>query len=124
MNEMKANKFLADVNVERSLVDYLVQNGYDVKWLPDYDCQLSDEDLLALAKREKRILITNDKDFGELVFLQKKLSTGIILIRVHGQSAHDKVKLMKKLLEEHHEKLLKHFVVLTRKSIRFGSMEE
>jgi predicted nuclease of predicted toxin-antitoxin system len=124
MPEMKPPKFLADVNVEKAVVDDLVRNGYDIKWLPHYDCQLSDEDLLALANRERRILITNDKDFGELVFLQRKLSTGVILIRVRGQKGHSKVKLMKKLLETHHDKLFRHFVVITEKSIRFVSMEE
>ena len=121
---MKTVRFLADVNVEKTVVDYLVQNGYDIKWLPDYDCQLPDEYLLSLANREKRILITNDKDFGELVFLQKKLSTGIILIRVHGQKAHDKVKLIEKLLVEHGDKLFGNFVVITGKNIRIVSMEE
>lgn len=46
---------------------------------------MDDADLLMMAKQENRIL-TNDKDFGELVFLQKKLSLGILLLRVKGQS--------------------------------------
>ena len=109
-------KFLADVNVEKAIVDYLLESGYDVKWIPDYDCEILDENLLNLANVEKRILITNDKDFGELIFLQKKLSAGIILIRVKGQRAQDKVRLIKKLL--------KHFIVITKKSIRFALMED
>ena len=80
-------KFLADVNVEKEIVDYLSENKYDVKWIPDYNCEMLDEDLLKLATTEKRILITNDKDFGELTVLQKRLSTGIILLRVKGQKA-------------------------------------
>jgi predicted nuclease of predicted toxin-antitoxin system len=90
-------KFIADVNIEKLIVDYLKENGYDVKWIPDYNCEILDEDLLKLANLEKRILITNDKDFGELTFLQKSLSTGIILLRVKGQRAEDKVKLIEPL---------------------------
>ncbi len=117
-------KFLADVNVEKAIVDYLLESGYDVKWIPDYDCEILDENLLNLANVEKRILITNDKDFGELIFLQKKLSAGIILIRVKGQRAQDKVRLIKKLLQNYKNKLLKHFIVITKKSIRFALMED
>ena len=82
---MKEIKFLADVNVEKPLVDYLSKQGYDIKWVPDYNCEMPDEGLLQLADEEKRIFITNDKDFGDLIFLQKKLSVGTILFPVKGQ---------------------------------------
>ncbi|MEK6699750.1 MAG: DUF5615 family PIN-like protein [Nitrospirota bacterium] len=117
-------KFIADVNVEKPIVDYLSENGYDIKWIPDYNCEILDEDLLSLANNEKRILITNDKDFGELTFLQKKLSAGIILFRVKGQSSQDKVKLIKKVLGNYGDKLFNHFTVITKKKIRIAPMED
>lgn len=121
---MAVIKFIADVNVEKKIVDYLSENRYDVKWVPDYNCEILDEGLFNLANAEQRILITNDKDFGELTFLQKKLSTGIILMRVKGQRAEDKVKLVKKLLQKHNDKLLNHFVVITKKKFRFIPLED
>lgn len=69
---MSEIKFLADVNIEKPVVDFLLNQGYDIKWIPDIDCEMVDEDLLKLANREKRILITNDKDFGELIFFTEK----------------------------------------------------
>ena len=72
-----------------------------------------------MANTEKRILITNDKDFGELTFLQKRLSTGIILFRVKGQATDSKVKLIRKLLREYNDKLLNHFVVVSKTKFRF-----
>ena len=116
-------KFLADVNIEKELVDYLTGQGYDTKWIPDYDCEMLDEDLLRMANFEERIFITNDKDFGELIFLQRKLSTGVILFRVKGQRTRDKVKLIRKLLERYGTKLLYHFVVATKNKFRFIPME-
>jgi predicted nuclease of predicted toxin-antitoxin system len=74
-------KFLADVNIEKVLVEYLARTGFDVKWIPDYDCHMKDEELLQLANDEQRLLITNDTDFGELIFLQRKISSGIILLQ-------------------------------------------
>ena len=66
---MKEIKFLADVNVEKPIVDYLLKQGYDIKWIPDYDCEMSDEELVQMANEEQRILITNDKGFGDLVIM-------------------------------------------------------
>jgi predicted nuclease of predicted toxin-antitoxin system len=116
--KMEEIRFLADVNVEKPVVDYLLKEGYDIKWIPDIEIEMSDEGLLQIANREKRILITNDKDFGELIFLQKKLMPGIILIRAKGLRSREKVRLMKKLLMGYREKLLNHFVVLTKNKIR------
>jgi len=121
---MNKIKFIADVNIEKVIVNYLTEEGYDIKWVPDFNCAIHDEELLKLANKEKRVLITNDKDFGALTFLQKKLSAGIILIRIKGQKAEDKLKLMKKLLQQHRDKLLNHFVIITEKKFRFISMED
>ena len=115
---MEEIKFLADVNIEKPLVDFLSKQGYDIKWIPDYDCEMPDEDLIQLANREKRILITNDKDFGDLIFLQKRMSAGTILFRVKGQNSQDKIKLMKKLLMGYKDKLLNHYIVITKLKIR------
>ena len=115
---MREIKFLANVNMEKPLVDYLSGQGYDIKWVPDYNCEMADEDLLKLANEEKRILITNDKDFGELIFLQRRLSYGTILFRVKGQKSQEKVKLMKKVLMGHRDAILNHYIVITKAKIR------
>jgi len=111
-------KFLADVNVERGVVDYLRKLRYDVKWIPDFTGQMTDEDLLALANKERRIFITNDKDFGELVFLQKRVTAGVILFRVKGQRSRDKIRLVQKLMMGYTERLFNHYIVLTKNKIR------
>ncbi len=117
-------RFLADVNIEKPIVDYLTGKGYDVKWIPDYDCAMPDEDLLKRANDDRRLLLTNDKDFGDLVFLQKKLSSGVVLLRVKGQNTELKVSLIKSLLENRSDKLMNHFTVVTRKKIRIFPMED
>ena len=115
---MREIRFLADVNVEKSIVDYLSKQGYDIKWIPDYDCEMFDEDLLQMANEEQRILITNDKGFGDLIFLQKKLSAGTILFRVKGHGSQEKIRLMRKLLMGYRDKLLNHYVIVSKGKIR------
>ena len=75
-------KFLADENVERSVVEILRQAGHDVATLPAAAAGLHDGDVLSRSVGEDRILVTNDKDFAELTFLQRKASRGVILIRL------------------------------------------
>ena len=121
---MENLKFLADVNVEKTLVDFLREHDFDIIWIPDYDCTLIDEDLLKFANKEKRILITNDKDFGELVFQQRKLSSGIILIRVKGQEVNKKLRYLKKLVRFYKDKIKNHFVVISDRRIRIRNIGE
>ena len=63
-------KFLLDENVERRLAPFLQELGHDVTVVGvDYPSSLSDHEVLVIAYKERRILITNDRsDFGELIF--------------------------------------------------------
>lgn len=117
-------KFLADVNIEKRIVVFLRGAGYDVLWLPDYDCHLDDESLLQLACSENRIIVTNDKDFGELTFFQRKPSAGIILFRINEQNVRIKITILKNMLLKYPEKFCNHFVVIARKRIRFIPLEK
>ena len=74
-------KFLTDVNIEKFLTESLKEMGYDVKSVAEINHMLSDKEIIKIAKSENRIIITNDKDFGELVFNQKETTSGIILFR-------------------------------------------
>jgi len=115
-------KFLADVNIEKTIVNEIRNCGYDILWVADYDCQMSDEALLKLANDEDRILITNDKDFGELIFYQNKISSGVILFRIPGHNVERKRKSLQKLLEKYRDKIPGSFVVVSGKKIRFKTL--
>ena len=61
-------KFLLDESSEHRLAAFLQEHGHDVKSIAhDYPNALSDTEVLELAGREARIVITNDKDLGELI---------------------------------------------------------
>lgn len=76
-------RFLADENVPRSLVRELRRLGHDVTWISEDSPAVEDPVVLDLAKRESRLLITLDKDFGELSFRTRRAgTTGIVLLRL------------------------------------------
>lgn len=64
-------RFLANENIEKRIVTFLRNSGYDVTYCAEMRPRLDDETVLEIANAEHRIIITNDKDFGELTYLQR-----------------------------------------------------
>ena len=81
-------KYLADANIPRLLVDELRGAGHDVLWAWSALPRTSDEELVTIAEREGRVVITYDKGFGDLVFVQRR-TVGVILLRLR---AHDRAR--------------------------------
>lgn len=78
-------RVLADENIAEQVIVRLRAAGYDVRWVRETDRGEADPALLELATRERRTLITYDKDFGDLVH-QSHIPApyGVILFRIHS----------------------------------------
>jgi len=110
--------FLADEDVEKPVVEMLRHEGHDVLYMCEIATRIIDEKLLEQANAEARILPTNDKDYGELVFLQKKVSAGIILMRFVSEKSWVKVHFMQTLLKTYGNSLQGYFTVIREGKIR------
>lgn len=75
-------KFVADESVDFSIVKALRSNGMEVFAVAEQEPSVADEDVLALAVRHDAPLLTEDKDFGELVFRLRLPHCGVILLRL------------------------------------------
>ena len=73
--------------------------GHDVLSVYDENRGLPDDAVLRWAEREKRVLITNDKDFGEKVFRDKHPHHGVIFLRLEDERAASKIATLARLLE-------------------------
>jgi predicted nuclease of predicted toxin-antitoxin system len=83
-------RFLADENFPGSAVRCLSAGNHDVVWVRTERPGSSDSDVLDWAAREKRILLTFDKDFGELAYRSGlPVSSGVVLFRIAMPSASD-----------------------------------
>lgn len=81
-------RLCANENIPEDCVICLRQGGHDVLWIREAAPGSSDSEVLARAFAEARILITFDKDFGELVYLSgAKSSNGIVLFRISQPSS-------------------------------------
>ena len=110
-------RFLLDENVDARLGAFLVQQGHDVKTIAiDYPQALADNQVLAIALRERRILVTHDRDFGELIFRERRPHAGVILLRMRGTLDELQTRMLQVIVE--FEAHLTQFVVVTERLIR------
>jgi predicted nuclease of predicted toxin-antitoxin system len=110
--------FLADEGVDRQIVERLRRDGYEVSYTAEMSLGIADEIVLSESRSSTSVLITADKDFGELVFRQRLTSTGVLLIRLLGPSAAAKASLVSAALRERAWELPGAFAILTPGSIR------
>lgn len=76
-------RFLLDQSSDARLVPYLQSLGHDaIRVGRDHPPGLPDVEVLRLAQAEERVLITDDRDFGELVFRHRQAHTGVIYLRL------------------------------------------
>lgn len=112
-------KFFADECCDASIVASLRADGHDVAYVLERQAGISDDEVLQMAFFEGRILLTEDKDFGELVYRLKKPACGIILIRIDVQERHKKWLRLEALIAKHGDRLAGHFVVVDLNKYRF-----
>ena len=113
--------FLADEGVDRQIVERLREDGYEVAYVAEMSPGISDEVVLKESRSSASVLITGDKDFGELVFRERQASAGVLLIRLSGLRPVQKALMVSAAIHEHGNILAGAFAVLGPGSIRIRS---
>ena len=109
---------LVDEGVDKPIVDALRLAGFNVVYILETNKGAEDNLILALANTQKRLLLTRDKDFGELVFRLKQTHYGVILIRLEGYSAILKAQITVNAIMKYKEALISAFTVIQPNAIR------
>lgn len=89
-------KFLVDHNVPKSVSDFLKKQKCDVKLVKAIDAAMTDLQVMNLAKKEGRIVLSNDKDFISLS--AKYTDVNMVLFSYLSQSAEVRIVGLKKIL--------------------------
>ena len=92
---------LADEDVDGPIVEQLRHDGHAVLYVAEMEPGIADEEILQKANEQMSLLVTADKDFGEMVFHQKLLSTGgVVLIRLAGLSPKRKAEIVSRTFRD------------------------
>ncbi len=104
--------FLADESVDRQIVERLRRDRHHVQYVAEMEPGISDDMVLDLASREAALLLTADKDFGEMVFRQHLYTQGVVLIRLAGLSPARKAEVVASVINQHVTELPHTFAVI------------
>jgi len=117
-------RFLLDEGLPFRLAAFLTSEGHDVAACgADYPHALTDRQILAIAYGEQRIALTNDKDFGDLVFRDRLPHAGVILFRLGYVPIDVRVALLRQALLDHADHI-DHFIVISPGGSRVASAPE
>jgi predicted nuclease of predicted toxin-antitoxin system len=112
-------RFLADESVDFRIVTLLRNAGYTVEAVLETNPGIDDESVLSLALAREAVLITEDKDFGELIHRLRRPYRGIVLLRLIGIDFEDKERILIRVFEALSAKFSGHFVVVKPDHVRF-----
>ncbi len=112
-------RFLLDQSAEARIATFLNDQGHDATRVGrDHPAGIPDEQVLAIAHQEGRVLIANDKDFGELVVRRRLPHAGVILFRFPVEAtAQEKIAAIEHLFTSHPTQLDR-FLVVTPQGVR------
>jgi predicted nuclease of predicted toxin-antitoxin system len=115
-------KIVADECVDKEIVLRLRSDGHEVDFVAETSPEILDEDVLILAGAEDTLLLTEDKDFGELIFRQGLVKRGILLYRLPELFPLERAEIISIAIAKHENELLDSFSVLTEKAIRIRKL--
>jgi predicted nuclease of predicted toxin-antitoxin system len=111
-------KFLLGESCDAAVAVALKEAGYDVLMVAHVSPGISDEEVITLALEQRRILLTEDKDFGQLVYASGKEACGVMLFRFPSFEREDMAKRAVELVSAEKESLQTSFVVLEPDKVR------
>ena len=111
-------KFVADEDVDYPIVERLRSDGHAVWYVAEMDAGIADEAVLELARVKDALLLTADKDFGELIFRQKRLTNGVTLLRLEGLTPLRKAEIVSAAAAAHGDEWPHNFTVITPGAMR------
>jgi predicted nuclease of predicted toxin-antitoxin system len=112
-------QFLADESCDFHFVHALREAGHDVLAVGEIIPRADDADVIRFAKDQARVLLTEDKDFGQLVFASAAPSAGVVLFRYPPTARQSLIRGFVRLIQEKGDRLRDSFAVIEPGRVRF-----
>ena len=111
-------KLVADESVDFGIIKLLRIAGFQVVSIAEINSGINDIEVLNIATEKKLLLITEDKDFGELTHRLKLQHFGVLLIRLSEMKRQERIELASESIVKYYDELQNNFAVLTPTHIR------
>lgn len=115
-------KILVDVGVSKLVEEWLAHEKFDITAVRDLNPSMADFDILALAVTEERLVITMDKDFGEMIVRSGLPHTGVLLLRLEDATSAEKVAVVQHIFASYLDVLSGHYCVYQRGRLRVRNL--
>ncbi|MFD1872148.1 DUF5615 family PIN-like protein [Hymenobacter bucti] len=113
-------KFIIDVGVGRSVEVQLAADGYEVLPVRDRDPHMADREILSWAVQEQAIVVTMDKDFGDLIWKERLPHAGVVLLRMEDATGPERADAMRRIARDFSSELPHHFTVFKNDRLRIS----
>jgi len=110
---------MIDESAGTAVVEHLRRAGHDVLAVRETMPQADDAVVLARSVAENRVLVTNDKDFGELIFRARQPHVGVLLLRLRDERPPNRVRVVQAVFERWADRLANRYTVATETEVRF-----
>jgi predicted nuclease of predicted toxin-antitoxin system len=114
-------QLLCDEGVDRQIVERLREEGHTVSYVAEMDPGVADTPILEQARSGQAVLVTADKDFGDLVFREEHATAGVVLLRSSGLSPEKKAALTASAFARHADEMTDAFSVVSPGGVRTRS---
>ena len=111
-------RWLADENIQDVIVEHLRAAGEDILTVAELDLSAADPLVVGHALAHNRLLLTADKDFGDLVVRQKQAIPGVVLLRLHAVPLIERAVIIITVIEQLGPRLSGSFTVIHRDRVR------
>lgn len=111
-------QLVADECVDEIAIRMLREAGYLVHYISEESPSIKDIDVLATANKMNCLLLTEDKDFGDLVYRLHLPHCGILLVRLMDKTSEQRAEIIIKTLQQYYSELLGAFAVLDDAKLR------
>lgn len=115
-------RLLADECCHADLVQLLRDAGHDVLSIAEAQPSIGDRDVLEMAAATERVLVTDDKDFGELAVMRQQPCRGVVLLRTHSIDPAFEAKRIADLIAAHGPELSGMFCVIEESRFRVRTL--
>lgn len=102
----------------------IADQGHDVVAVRDVDPAMPDEAILELARQQRRVIVTMDTDFGEMVFGEGSATEGIVLLRTDDAASAEKARILSVIIRGHAGELVGAFTVFARGRVRIHRLKD